>query len=141
MASYTRMTPSSILIFLKAGVHTPLSMVTCHKILDLIKPEKPPFWDIKKRFQDYLLGIPYPDRFPMARSLPADTQLNWLREDEWTSIKRSVYPAIRFDDVINEKFKQQLAREKESERGCQCRRQPSCHWHSPDVRATSPLRG
>lgn len=57
----------------------------------------------------------------MAPKLPPETKLNWLLKDEWETIKRALFPNVRYDDVLNERL---IKKWEESEEThfvcCQC---------------------
>jgi hypothetical protein len=78
----------------------------------------------------------------MAPKLPPETKLNWLRKDEWETIKRQLFPTIRYNDVFNELLIQKWQEEQSKMvHCCHCQHdRQNLPTSSNSNRQTSPKR-
>lgn len=74
----------------------------------------------------------------MAPKLPPETKLNWLRKDEWETIKRALFPNVRYDDVLNERLIKKWQEEERARLLCCC--QCNCNRRKLSTSASSLCR-
>jgi len=58
----------------------------------------------------------------MAPKFPPETKLNWLLKDEWETIKRALFPNVRYDDVLKERLIKKWEESEQTQFVCCCRR-------------------
>lgn len=64
--------------------------------------ERPSRFNLKRRFNDWRRNVVYMDQVREGFRHSPNMKINWLRIDEWTYIKRGVYPHVIYPDIAAE---------------------------------------